>query len=75
MTLGEIMIAGAFSALPSTVVTSPVERVKCLLQIQGEEARLLSNVENNRQTFVLMGAGGWRYQIAFRRRRSFFQGS
>ncbi|CAM9708615.1 unnamed protein product [Ascophyllum nodosum] len=44
MTLGEIMIAGAFSALPSTVVTSPVERVKCLLQIQGEEARLLSNV-------------------------------
>lgn len=37
MSLKEKMLAGAFSALPATVLTSPVERVKCLLQIQGEE--------------------------------------
>lgn len=37
MTLTEKMMAGAFSALPATALTAPVERVKCLLQIQGEE--------------------------------------
>lgn len=39
MSLNEKMLAGAFSALPATVLTSPVERVKCLLQIQGEEVQ------------------------------------
>ncbi|CAM9143832.1 unnamed protein product, partial [Ectocarpus sp. 6 AP-2014] len=37
MSLGEKMLAGAFSALPATALTAPVERIKCLLQIQGEE--------------------------------------
>ena len=40
MTLTEKIAAGAFSALPSTALTAPVERVKCLLQIQGEEVRV-----------------------------------
>lgn len=44
MTLPEKMFAGAFSALPATVLTAPVERVKCLLQIQGEEVRSLHGV-------------------------------
>lgn len=39
MSLGEKMTAGAFSALPSTALMAPVERIKCLLQIQGEEVR------------------------------------
>lgn len=37
MSLGEKMAAGAFSALPATALMAPVERIKCLLQIQGEE--------------------------------------
>lgn len=37
MTLVEKMTAGAFSAFPATALMAPVERVKCLLQIQGEE--------------------------------------
>ncbi|CAM9690761.1 unnamed protein product [Ectocarpus sp. 12 AP-2014] len=37
MSLGEKMLAGAFSALPATALMAPVERIKCLLQIQGEE--------------------------------------
>ncbi|CAM9233893.1 unnamed protein product [Chrysoparadoxa australica] len=32
-----IMAAGAFSALPTTFLTAPVERIKCLLQMQGLE--------------------------------------
>ena len=39
MNLGEKMMAGAFSALPATALMAPVERIKCLLQIQGEEVR------------------------------------
>lgn len=39
MSLGEKMMAGAFSALPATALMAPVERIKCLLQIQGEEVR------------------------------------
>lgn len=39
MSLGEKMLAGAFSALPATALMAPVERIKCLLQIQGEEVR------------------------------------
>eukprot|EP00903_Cladosiphon_okamuranus_P016166 g14919.t1 len=37
MSLGEKMVAGAFSALPTTALMAPVERIKCLLQIQGEK--------------------------------------
>jgi len=34
LTLGEIMFAGGFSAIPTTVLMAPIERIKCLLQIQ-----------------------------------------
>lgn len=34
LTLGEISIAGGLSALPATVLMTPTERIKCLLQIQ-----------------------------------------
>ena len=34
LTVPEIMLAGGFSALPMIIVMAPMERVKCLLQIQ-----------------------------------------
>ncbi|CAI2170568.1 11680_t:CDS:10 [Funneliformis geosporum] len=36
LSIGEIMIAGGLSAGPTTLIMSPVERVKVLLQIQGQ---------------------------------------
>jgi solute carrier family 25 carnitine/acylcarnitine transporter 20/29 len=36
-TIGQISTAGAFSALPMTLITAPFERVKVLLQIQGQK--------------------------------------
>ncbi|CAM9648973.1 unnamed protein product, partial [Phaeothamnion confervicola] len=37
-TMADQCAAGAISAVPTTVIMAPVERVKCLLQIQGQEA-------------------------------------
>ncbi|KAN0084831.1 Mitochondrial carrier domain containing protein [Elaphomyces granulatus] len=34
--IGQISAAGAFSAIPMTLITAPFERVKVLLQIQGQ---------------------------------------
>mmetsp|Transcript_33283 Transcript_33283/g.43891 ORF Transcript_33283/g.43891 Transcript_33283/m.43891 type:complete len:314 (+) Transcript_33283:69-1010(+) len=34
LNLAEIMFAGGFSAIPTTALMAPMERVKCLLQIQ-----------------------------------------
>ncbi|CAJ0752853.1 9438_t:CDS:2 [Entrophospora sp. SA101] len=36
LSLVEIMAAGAISAVPTTLVMSPVERIKVLLQVQGQ---------------------------------------
>lgn len=36
-TTGQICTAGAFSAVPQTLITAPFERVKVLLQIQGQK--------------------------------------
>ncbi|KAI8142896.1 mitochondrial carrier domain-containing protein [Fennellomyces sp. T-0311] len=36
LTLGEITFAGAFSAVPTTLVMAPSERIKVLMQIQGQ---------------------------------------
>lgn len=36
-TIGQISTAGFFSAIPMTLVTAPFERVKVLLQIQGQK--------------------------------------
>lgn len=36
-TVGQISFAGFFSAIPMTVITAPFERVKVLLQIQGQK--------------------------------------
>lgn len=36
LTLGEITFAGAFSAVPTTLFMAPSERVKVLLQMQGQ---------------------------------------
>mmetsp|Transcript_5109 Transcript_5109/g.8764 ORF Transcript_5109/g.8764 Transcript_5109/m.8764 type:complete len:313 (+) Transcript_5109:211-1149(+) len=36
LSLAEVMFAGGFSAVPTTALMAPVERVKCLLQIQAE---------------------------------------
>ncbi|KAJ9088834.1 carnitine transporter, variant 2 [Entomophthora muscae] len=33
--MGSICFAGGFSAIPATLLMTPIERVKCLLQIQG----------------------------------------
>ncbi|KAG7381134.1 hypothetical protein PHYPSEUDO_006415 [Phytophthora pseudosyringae] len=36
LSMGQIMFAGGFSAIPATVVMAPGERIKCLLQIQAQ---------------------------------------
>lgn len=36
-TVGQISAAGFFSAIPMTIITAPFERVKVLLQIQGQK--------------------------------------
>ncbi|THZ66569.1 hypothetical protein D6C85_08026 [Aureobasidium pullulans] len=36
-TVGQVCAAGAFSAIPTTAITAPFERVKVLLQIQGQK--------------------------------------
>jgi solute carrier family 25 (mitochondrial carnitine/acylcarnitine transporter), member 20/29 len=38
--IGQISAAGAFSAIPMTLITAPFERVKVLLQIQGQNSLL-----------------------------------
>ncbi|KAJ1994503.1 carnitine transporter [Dimargaris cristalligena] len=35
LTMGQILFAGGFSAIPATLLMTPTERIKCLLQIQG----------------------------------------
>jgi len=37
--LGGIMFAGGFSAIPTTLLMTPMERVKVILQIQGSQAK------------------------------------
>ncbi|KAF0692675.1 Aste57867_16260 [Aphanomyces stellatus] len=36
LSMNQIMFAGGFSAIPTTVVMAPGERIKCLLQIQSQ---------------------------------------
>ncbi|DAZ95979.1 TPA: hypothetical protein N0F65_009280 [Lagenidium giganteum] len=36
LSMGQLMFAGGFSAVPTTVVMAPGERIKCLLQIQAQ---------------------------------------
>jgi len=36
-TLGQICFAGGFSAIPTTAIMAPSERIKCLLQVQANE--------------------------------------
>jgi solute carrier family 25 (mitochondrial carnitine/acylcarnitine transporter), member 20/29 len=36
-TIGQVSAAGFFSAIPMTLITAPFERVKVLLQIQGQK--------------------------------------
>lgn len=38
LSLVQIMVAGGFSAIPTTAVMTPGERIKCILQIQGQAA-------------------------------------
>jgi len=39
LSLVQVGIAGGYSALPTTLVMVPAERIKCILQIQGQEGR------------------------------------
>jgi solute carrier family 25 carnitine/acylcarnitine transporter 20/29 len=34
--MGQVCFAGGFSAIPTTALMTPIERIKCLLQIQGD---------------------------------------
>lgn len=36
-TVGQICMAGGFSAIPTTAIMAPSERIKCLLQVQANE--------------------------------------
>ena len=38
LTIGQISAAGFFSAIPMTAITAPFERVKVILQVQGQTA-------------------------------------
>ena len=40
--MGELAFAGFFSAVPTTLVAGPAERVKVLLQIQGQGTQVSS---------------------------------
>lgn len=53
MTIGEITMAGAFSAVPTTLFMAPSERIKVLLQIQGQggEQRYKGPVDVVRQLY------------------------
>jgi len=37
LTITELSVAGALSAIPTTVIMAPSERIKCLLQVQANE--------------------------------------
>ncbi|KAJ2907296.1 Mitochondrial carnitine carrier [Zalerion maritima] len=37
LTIGQVSAAGFFSAIPMTVITAPFERVKVILQVQGQK--------------------------------------
>lgn len=39
LSYGELAAAGFFSAIPTTLVAAPVERVKVLLQVRGESPK------------------------------------
>jgi len=39
LTTSQILFAGGFSAIPATVIMAPGERIKVLLQIQGQETK------------------------------------
>jgi len=39
LTYGQIMFAGGFSAIPTTLIMAPGERIKVLLQIQGQQEK------------------------------------
>ncbi|KAI8610004.1 mitochondrial carrier domain-containing protein, partial [Chytriomyces sp. MP71] len=54
LTIGEIALAGAFSSVPSTVVTTPMERLKVILQTQGHT----SHASSTRYTGMLDAALG-----------------
>ncbi|OMH83138.1 Mitochondrial carnitine/acylcarnitine carrier protein [Zancudomyces culisetae] len=36
LTTGQILFAGGFSAVPTTILMTPMERIKCLLQVSGQ---------------------------------------
>lgn len=40
LTLAQVGYAGAFSAIPTTVIMAPGERIKCILQIQGTQTNV-----------------------------------
>lgn len=42
--MGELAFAGFFSAVPTTLVAGPAERVKVLLQIQGQGTQVGSQI-------------------------------
>lgn len=73
-TMGQIMFAGGFSAIPATAVMAPGERIKCLLQIQaqavdrGEKPQYKGMVDCAIQLYKTGGIGsifkGWEATLA-----------
>ncbi|PVV03550.1 hypothetical protein BB560_000947 [Smittium megazygosporum] len=39
LTTGQILFAGGFSAIPTTILMTPMERIKVILQVQGQGAK------------------------------------
>jgi solute carrier family 25 carnitine/acylcarnitine transporter 20/29 len=54
--MGQICFAGGFSALPATLLMTPIERVKCIMQIQSS----LPESEQRYKTTMEATRGVWR---------------
>jgi solute carrier family 25 (mitochondrial carnitine/acylcarnitine transporter), member 20/29 len=43
--IGQVSGAGFFSVIPMTLINAPFERVKIMLQLQGQDVRVLGTLE------------------------------
>ncbi|KAJ1676419.1 carnitine transporter, partial [Spiromyces aspiralis] len=46
LTIGQTLFAGGFSALPTTLIMAPMERIKCVLQVQSVAAEAAATAKD-----------------------------
>jgi solute carrier family 25 carnitine/acylcarnitine transporter 20/29 len=59
LSYGELAFAGAFSAVPQTVLTTPIERVKVILQTQGEKPIYSGPMDVLKKLYAEGGVRSW----------------